>query len=60
MFIQTIIKDDRLRVTSKGYVRRISKATESEPDNEAIFQGFLKFLDDLANDRAPSIQADRR
>jgi hypothetical protein len=59
MFIQTIIKDDRLRVTSKGYVRNISKATESEPDNEAIFQGFLKFLDDLANDRAPSIQADR-
>jgi hypothetical protein len=60
MFIQTIIKDDRLRVTSKGYVRRISKATESEPDNEAIFQGFLRYLDDLASDRAPSIRADRR
>lgn len=60
MFIQIIVKDDRLRVTSTGYVRKISKDTESEPDNEAIFQGFLKFLDDLASDRAPSIRADRR
>jgi hypothetical protein len=60
MFIQTIVKDDRLRLTSRGYVRKISKAVESEPDNEAIFQSFLKFLDDLASDRAPSIQADRR
>jgi hypothetical protein len=60
MFIQTIIKDDRLQVTSRGYVRKISKAVESEPDNEAIFQSFFKFLDDLASDRAPSIQADRR
>lgn len=61
MFIQTIVKDDRLQVTSTGYVRKISKATESEPDNEAIFQSFLKFLDDLASDRAPSpISADRR
>jgi hypothetical protein len=60
MFIQTIVKDDRLRVTSTGYVRNISKATESEPDNEVIFQGFLKFLDDLASDRGPSISADRR
>ena len=38
MFIQTIIKDDRLQVFSRGYVRKISKDTESEPDNEAIFQ----------------------
>jgi hypothetical protein len=60
MFIQTIIKDDRLQVTSKGYVRNISKDVESEPDNEAIFQGFLRFLDDLASDRMPSIRADRR
>jgi hypothetical protein len=60
MFIQTIVKDDRLQVTSKGYVRKISKATESEPDNEAIFQSFLKFLDDLASDRSPSVSADRR
>jgi len=60
MFIQTIVKDDRLRVTSTGYVRKISKATESEPDNEAIFQSFLKFLDDLANDRDPSMSADQR
>ena len=60
MFIQTIVKDDRLQVTSTGYVRKISKATESEPDNEAIFQSFLKFLDDLASDRGPSISADRR
>jgi hypothetical protein len=60
MFIQTIVKDDQLQVTSKGYVRKISKATESEPDNEAIFQSFLKFLDDLASDRAPSVSADRR
>jgi hypothetical protein len=57
MFIQTIVKDDRLRVTSTGYVRRLSKATESEPDNEAIFQSFIKFLDDLASNRAPSIRA---
>jgi hypothetical protein len=54
MFIQTILRDDRLKVTSAGYVRNLSKETESEPDNEAIFQGFLKFLDDLASDRAPS------
>src|SRR5215475_207345 len=60
MFIQTIIKDDRLKVTSTGYVRKVSKDTESEPDNEAIFQSFLKFLDDIASDRAPSISADRR
>jgi len=60
MFIQTIIKDDRLQVTSSGYVRKVSKDTESEPDNEAIFQSFLKFLDDLACDRPPSISADRR
>jgi hypothetical protein len=60
MFIQTIVKDDRLQVTSKGYVRKISKATESEPDNEAIFQSFLKFLDNIASDRAPSVSADRR
>lgn len=60
MFIQTIIKDDRLQVTSRGFVRKVSKDTESEPDNEAIFQSFLKFLDDIANDRAPSISADRR
>jgi hypothetical protein len=60
MFIQTIIKDDRLQVTSRGYVRKISKDTESEPDNEAIFQSFLKFLDDIASDRPPSISADRR
>src|SRR5262245_1720913 len=60
MFIHTLIKDDRLQVTSRGYVRKISKATESEPDNEAIFQSFLKFLDDIASDRPPSISADRR
>jgi hypothetical protein len=60
MFIQTIIKDDRLQVTSMGFVRKVSKDTESEPDNEAIFQSFLKFLDDLASDRSPSISADRR
>jgi len=60
MFIQTIVKDDRLQVTSTGYVRKISKATESEPDNEAIFQSFLKFLDDLASDRDPSVSADQR
>lgn len=60
MFIQTIIKDERLQVTSSGFVRKISKATESEPDNEAIFQSFLKFLDDIASDRPPSISADRR
>src|SRR5215475_13261195 len=60
MFIQTIIKDGRLEVTSTGFVRKVSKDTESEPDNEAIFQSFLKFLDDIASDRAPSISADRR
>src|SRR5215475_11436979 len=57
MFIQTIIKDGRLRVTSTGFVRSLSKETESEPDNEAIFQGFLKFLGDLASDRASSVHA---
>jgi hypothetical protein len=57
MFIQTIVRDDRLQVTSTGYVRKISKDTESEPDNEAIFQGFVKFLDDLASDRASSVRA---
>jgi hypothetical protein len=57
MFIQTIVRDDRLRVTSTGFVRQISKDTESEPDNEAIFQGFLKFLDDLAGDRSSSVRA---
>jgi hypothetical protein len=57
MFIQTIVSDDRLRVTSTGFVRNLSKETESEPDNEAIFQGFLKFLDDLASDRASSVHA---
>jgi hypothetical protein len=57
MFIQTIVKDDRLQVTSTGYVRKVSKETESEPDNEAIFQGFLKFLDDLASDRGPFVRA---
>src|SRR5262245_61228404 len=60
MFIQTIVRDDRLQVTSTGYVRKISKDTESEPDNEAIFQSFLKFLDDLASDRDPSMSVDRR
>jgi hypothetical protein len=60
MFIQTIVKDDRLQVTSRGFVRQISKATESEPDNEAIFQSFLKFLDDIASDRPSSISADKR
>jgi hypothetical protein len=57
MFIQMIVKDDRLRLTSRGFVRQISKDTESEPDNEAIFQGFLKFLDDLASDRTQSVRA---
>src|SRR5215475_12430000 len=57
MFIQTIVGDDRLRVTSTGFVRQVSKETESEPDNEAIFQGFLKFLGDLASDRASSVHA---
>ncbi|MBO0860916.1 MAG: hypothetical protein J2P21_21020 [Chloracidobacterium sp.] len=57
MFIQTILSDDRLRVTSTGFVRALSKDTESEPDNEAIFQSFLKFLDDLASDRASSVRA---
>ena len=57
MFIQTILRDDRLRVTSAGYVRKLSKEVESEPDNEAIFQGFLKFLDDLAGDRPPAARA---
>ena len=57
MFIQTILGDGRLRVTSAGFVRTVSKETESESDNEAIFQSFLKFLDDLASDRAPSVRA---
>ena len=57
MFIQTIVGDDRLRVTSTGFVRSLSKETESEPDNEAIFQGFLKFLGDLAGDRPSSVHA---
>jgi hypothetical protein len=57
MFIQTILSDDRLRVTSTGFVRTLSKDTESESDNEAIFQSFLKFLDDLASDRASSVRA---
>jgi hypothetical protein len=57
MFIQTIVKDDRLRLTSTGFVRKVSKETESEPDNEAIFQSFLKFLDDLAGDRGPFVHA---
>jgi hypothetical protein len=57
MFIQTIVGDGRLRVTSTGFVRTLSKETESEPDNEAIFQGFLKFLGDLASDRASSVRA---
>ncbi|HEX5083406.1 MAG TPA: hypothetical protein VFY40_15280 [Blastocatellia bacterium] len=57
MFIQTILGDARLQVTSAGYVRKLSKEVESEPDNEAIFQSFLKFLDDLASDRGSSVRA---
>jgi len=57
MFIQMIVKDVRLQVTSTGYVRKVSDHTESEPDNESIFQRFLKFLDDLATERTSSIRA---
>ena len=57
MFIQMIVKDDRLHLTSTGYVRKVSDHTESEPDNESIFQSFLKFLDDLATGRTSSIRA---
>ena len=48
MFIQMIVKDDRLQLTSAGYVRQLSSQTESQLDNESLFQSFLKFLEDLA------------
>ncbi|MCI0390418.1 MAG: hypothetical protein MOB07_16835 [Acidobacteria bacterium] len=54
MFIQMIVKDDRLELTSSGFVRKISDSTESELVNESIFQSFLKFLDDLAADQTSS------
>jgi hypothetical protein len=57
MFIQMIVKDDRLELTSSGYVRKISDSTESELVNESIFQSFLKFLDQLATGQTSSIRA---
>jgi len=56
MFMQMIVKDERLQLTSTGYVRKVSGRTESEPVNESIFQNFLKFLDDLAEDRRLRIE----
>lgn len=57
MFMQMVIKDAQLQLTSKGFVRQVSKQTESESVNEAIFQSFLKFLDGLASDITPSADA---
>ncbi|HKQ75932.1 MAG TPA: hypothetical protein VJ810_19715 [Blastocatellia bacterium] len=56
MFIQMIVKDDQLELTSSGYVRKISDSTESDLVNESIFQSFLKFLDDLATEQSSSIR----
>jgi len=60
MFMQMIVKDDQLQLTSTGYVRKVSGRTESEPVNESIFQNFLKFLDDVASDRPSSIRAEKK
>lgn len=57
MFIQMIIKDAGLQLTTRGFVRKISKDKESEMVNEAIFQSFLKFLDYLASDGAAAVRA---
>ncbi len=57
MFMQMMLKDDQLQLTSKGFVRQVSKSTEPEPVNEAIFQSFLKFLDNVASDATPSVGA---
>jgi hypothetical protein len=59
MFIQMVIKDVTLQLTSTGFVRKVSSSTESESLNESIFQNFLKFLDDVASDRSspPPVQA---
>jgi len=59
MFMQIVVKDAGLQLTSEGFVRRISNDKESEPVNEAIFQSFLKFLDYLASGRTPSVSASR-
>ncbi len=49
MFIQMIVKDARLQLTNNGYVRELSDQKESDPDNESIFQSFLKFLDNVVS-----------
>jgi hypothetical protein len=51
MFMQMIVKDGTLQLTSTGFVRKLSASTESETINESIFQNFLRFLDDVARDR---------
>ncbi|MGE0127367.1 MAG: hypothetical protein AB7U82_04595 [Blastocatellales bacterium] len=57
MFIQMIIKDADLQLTSTGYVLKVSDRTESDTVNEAIFQSFLKFLDGVASDPTASAGA---
>lgn len=57
MFIQMIIKDAGLQLTTRGFVRKISNHKESQMVNEAIFQSFLKFLDYLANEGPAPVRA---
>lgn len=58
MFIQMIVKDGGLQLTSEGFVRDLSSLKESEAVNEAIFQSFLHFLDDVANNQTPPTRFD--
>ncbi len=54
MFIQMIVKDVSLELTSNGFVRKVSADTESESVNEEIFQKFIKFLNELVSDQVSS------
>lgn len=58
MFIQMIVKDGGLQLTSEGFVRDLSSLKESEAVNEAIFQSFLHFLDNVANNQTPPTRFD--
>jgi hypothetical protein len=50
LFMQMILADPSLQLTSTGYTHVLSARKEDEPTNEAIFQAFLKHLDRLATE----------
>ena len=52
LFMQITLGDKTLQLTSTGYEDRLSNSKEDEPTNEAIFQPFLRLLDQSARSTA--------